>query len=129
MFIRTMVYGAMAVGALVLGTGCMGTAEAQQEETAVRQQDASTFCGGIAGIPCAEGFVCVDDPNDDCNPKTGGADCGGICVQATPTSRCNQPERDYISRDPNRCAVIRFTCPEGQVPFSDDCGCGCEPAP
>ena len=24
-----------------------------------------TFCGGIAGIPCPEGQVCVDDPSDD----------------------------------------------------------------
>ena len=38
------------------------------------------FCGGIAGIPCPSAFVCVDDPRDDCNPLTGGADCGGICI-------------------------------------------------
>jgi hypothetical protein len=38
------------------------------------------FCGGIAGIPCHEaGEVCIDDPTDDCDPKNGGADCGGIC--------------------------------------------------
>src|SRR5262245_40449592 len=40
------------------------------------------FCGGIAGIPCPSGCVCVDDPRDDCNPKRGGADCSGICTQA-----------------------------------------------
>ena len=38
------------------------------------------FCGGFAGIPCKDGEICVDDPRDDCNPKTGGADCGGICI-------------------------------------------------
>lgn len=37
-------------------------------------------CGGFAGIPCPTDFVCVDDPRDDCNPFTGGADCIGICV-------------------------------------------------
>jgi hypothetical protein len=37
------------------------------------------FCGGFAGLPCPEGFVCVDNPCDNCNPKTGGADCGGLC--------------------------------------------------
>jgi hypothetical protein len=37
------------------------------------------FCGGIAGIPCPEGFVCVDVPGDDCNPQQGGADCPGRC--------------------------------------------------
>lgn len=38
------------------------------------------FCGGIAGIQCPEGQVCVDDENDDCDPALGGADCGGVCV-------------------------------------------------
>lgn len=37
------------------------------------------FCGGIAGFPCPEGYTCVDDPSDDCDPTRGGADCGGIC--------------------------------------------------
>ena len=37
------------------------------------------FCGGIAGIPCPEGFVCVDVPGDGCDPRRGGADCGGYC--------------------------------------------------
>lgn len=37
------------------------------------------FCGGITGTPCPAGFVCVDDPRDNCNPQQGGADCSGIC--------------------------------------------------
>jgi hypothetical protein len=40
------------------------------------------FCGGIAGIPCPEGFVCVDAPGDGCNPHQGGADCAGRCRPA-----------------------------------------------
>ena len=40
------------------------------------------FCGGIAGIPCPEGFVCVDVPGDGCNPHQGGADCAGRCRRA-----------------------------------------------
>jgi hypothetical protein len=38
------------------------------------------FCGGIAGFPCPTGQTCIDDPRDDCDPESGGADCGGICV-------------------------------------------------
>jgi hypothetical protein len=38
------------------------------------------FCGGIAGFPCPDGLECIDNPNDDCDPNNGGADCGGICV-------------------------------------------------
>jgi cysteine-rich repeat protein len=38
------------------------------------------FCGGIAGVPCPAPYLCFDDPRDDCDPRTGGADCAGICV-------------------------------------------------
>ncbi|KAK0664825.1 hypothetical protein DIS24_g163 [Lasiodiplodia hormozganensis] len=38
-------------------------------------------CGGFAGFPCSEpGRTCVDDPDDGCDPLSGGADCMGICV-------------------------------------------------
>jgi len=37
------------------------------------------FCGGIAAFPCPGEGECVDDPNDDCDPNNGGADCGGLC--------------------------------------------------
>jgi eight-cysteine-cluster-containing protein len=37
-------------------------------------------CGGIAGIPCPPDQQCVDNPDDNCDPNNGGADCGGICV-------------------------------------------------
>ena len=43
-------------------------------------EPAPTFCGGIAGFPCPDGLTCVDDPSDECDPNSGGADCGGICV-------------------------------------------------
>jgi len=39
------------------------------------------MCGGIAGIQCPTGYGCVDDPSDDCDPESGGADCAGICAQ------------------------------------------------
>ncbi|KAF2022156.1 hypothetical protein BU24DRAFT_384656 [Aaosphaeria arxii CBS 175.79] len=39
------------------------------------------MCGGFAGFACGtKGQVCVDDPRDDCDPKRGGADCGGLCM-------------------------------------------------
>lgn len=39
------------------------------------------FCGGFAGFPCKDkNKICIDDPRDDCDPRRGGADCGGICV-------------------------------------------------
>ncbi|KAF2823209.1 hypothetical protein CC86DRAFT_64403 [Ophiobolus disseminans] len=39
------------------------------------------MCGGFAGFKCEEkGTLCHDDPRDECDPKLGGADCGGLCV-------------------------------------------------
>jgi hypothetical protein len=37
-------------------------------------------CGSFLGTPCQPGFVCVDNPADDCDPNHGGADCDGICI-------------------------------------------------
>jgi hypothetical protein len=44
---------------------------------------------------------------------------------------CNDPDREYVSRDPAECDTL----PEcgiiaegvGKIAFSDECGCGCEP--
>ena len=53
--------------------------------TCVPKEPADTiFCGGIAGIPCPTGLTCIDDPDDQCSPTCGGADCGGICVEVDP---------------------------------------------
>lgn len=39
-------------------------------------------CGGLAGLKCPKKTqVCVDNPRDGCNPKKGGRDCIGICVE------------------------------------------------
>ena len=48
------------------------------EEGALCLADAP-FCGGIAGIQCPGDGYCVDNPDDDCDPENGGADCGGLC--------------------------------------------------
>jgi hypothetical protein len=37
-------------------------------------------CGGIANSQCPGLGECVDNPYDDCNPRRGGDDCGGLCV-------------------------------------------------
>ena len=44
-----------------------------------------------------------------------------------PPPSCNDPARDYISTDPDQCALVKFACADGLTPFSDECGCGCEP--
>ncbi|MER5886197.1 hypothetical protein ABT160_20435 [Streptomyces sp. NPDC001941] len=69
--------------AAVLGAATLSAAPvafAAPVASAVPQPGDCPGCGGFAGLPCPEGFVCVDDPRDSCDPKKGGADCGGICV-------------------------------------------------
>lgn len=59
------------------------------------------FCGGKAGLPCPKGFICIDDPDDGCDPRQGGMDCGGICVR----KRKNPCARI-------RCAAGTVCCPK-----------------
>ncbi|HYQ30326.1 MAG TPA: hypothetical protein VER04_24015 [Polyangiaceae bacterium] len=70
------------------------------------------FCGGIAGIPCPKGQTCVDDPSDDCDPQSGGADCGGMCVTAPEPAFCG--------------GIAGIPCPNGQE-CSDDPNDDCDP--
>lgn len=62
--------------------------------------------------------------------------CGCGCRQAatsttTPPSapgecpRAETPGVRYLCEDAERCAEIKFTCPEGEGAFSGPCGCGC----
>lgn len=71
------------------------------------------FCGGIAGFPCPPGLTCIDQPNDDCDPLNGGADCAGMCVRQ---------ER------PNECGGFPgAACPPG-FECADDPNDECDPA-
>jgi hypothetical protein len=66
-------------------------------------------CGGLLGLKCPEGLICVDDGGDDCDPDHDDAQCFGFC----------QPEK------PIYCGGIAgFQCPKGQPCFddpTDDC--------
>jgi hypothetical protein len=75
------------------------------------EQPTGPFCGGFAGIPCEGDAECIDDPSDDCDPKHGGADCGGICVPPT------------CDKDPCLAAL----CPTGTQCVERDCAPFCEP--
>ncbi|AUX48900.1 uncharacterized protein SOCE26_104430 [Sorangium cellulosum] len=69
----------MIAGGTVLGVGCGAEAPSGGEALDESQAALQFTCGGITGRGCPGTNRCVDDPNDDCNPKRD-ADCGGICV-------------------------------------------------
>jgi hypothetical protein len=95
MFARSFKFAALTAAAWLALP--FGIAAAQETEAA---PPTGQSCGGFAGLACPEGYTCVDDPRDDCNTKTGGADCSGI-----------------------------FICEPGYEHFFSDCGCGCQLSP
>jgi hypothetical protein len=121
---RRLCWGVLVLVASLMGFACGPTVE--PKEVSAELRPGGQFCGGFAGISCAEGFVCVDDPRDDCDPAHGGADCGGICRKGK-EHRCtgSEPGLDYASHDPEQCPTLPFTCPRDTTPFNNGCGCGC----
>ncbi len=93
------------------GNACMAAAAGVSVASQGACAEPGAFCGGIAGIPCPKGQECVDDPSDDCDPKHGGADCGGVCVDGpAPSAFCG--------------GIAGIPCPKGQECVddpSDDC--------
>lgn len=69
-------------------------------------------CGGFLGLPCEPGQMCIDNPEDDCDPANGGADCGGICVDEPAPQFCG--------------GFANLPCPDGQI-CVDDPNDGCDP--
>jgi hypothetical protein len=96
-------------------------------------QGETTFCGGIAGIPCPGAGMCVDDPSDDCDLDNGGADCGGLCECNAAAISC--PTGTWLNDDPAVCDCIPnegepcgpTTCGEGLVCCNESCGICTEP--
>jgi hypothetical protein len=99
----------ICVGAAGCSSGVVGGGSGDLGQNQEPQKIAR--CGGFAGTPCAEGFTCVDDPNDSCDPNHGGADCGGICVE-DPHQMCG--------------GFAGLQCPSGQT-CVDDPGDDCNP--
>ncbi len=112
------------------------------------------LCGGIANIQCADGLTCksenplIPDASGVCHTPTwceASTDCRNLTHPGSPGGwSCNEflcewfstrPPVDacghatgvnYLSHDPEQCAVMRFTCDFPEEMFSDACGCGCD---
>lgn len=60
-------------------------------------------CGGIAARECPGLGQCVDDPTDSCNPRRGGADCGGVC-ECTGRAKCGAGQK--FDSSPQVCTCV-----------------------
>ena len=117
-------------GALVL---CAAGTVFNEDPNVCECEPVDTFCGGIAGIPCPGAGMCVDDPDDDCDPENGGADCGGICECNAAAISC--PAGYGLNEDPAVCecfpnegeACGPTTCGDGFVCCNESCGICTEP--
>lgn len=128
-----MVFAALTLSAC----GVESAVDAFDSESALRGgPNAAQSCGGFAGLVCPDGYECVDDPSDSCDPDAGGADCIGTCQKVRGGGGggggngggCDHKRNQYLG-DTEECATIRFSCDSGEQPFFDNCGCGCEPIP
>jgi hypothetical protein len=71
-------------------------------------------CGGFAGLKCPDAAMdCIDNPNDECDPANGGADCIGMCVTAQVGSIITSPSGGSGSGSDNPIML-----PETSVLFS-----------
>jgi len=86
--------------------GCFAAAAGAAVEHTGACAPKAPACGGIAGIPCPGFGKCVDNPNDGCDPKTGGADCGGLCT-CIDTVDCVKDS--HFDSDPNVCSCVPNT--------------------
>ena len=98
---------------------CEDDAECEDGFMCFGQRCVERFCGGIAGVVCPDDQECVDDPDDECDPNAGGADCMGLCVPR------NCPDPDAVCA--SRCAPDPIGLPDGCAePNCDPCPVVCD---
>jgi hypothetical protein len=67
-------------------------------------------CGGLAGLACPAGSMCVDDPTDNCDPAVG-ADCQGVCVPERPKQCTKDADCPALGVPCFLCADGSTACP------------------
>lgn len=73
------------------------------------------FCGGFIGLPCRAGFVCADNPDDDCHPLAGGADCGGVCAADYVSNICSYGDDFFLVGESFKVDCNTCQCIEGGI--------------
>ena len=89
--------------------------------------DGKTQCGGITGASCnSRSHVCIDNPDDDCDPATGDRDCGGCCVfDLCQQKECHKGDECKLNARGEAECVRAPECEEGST-WKQDCNtCTC----
>lgn len=106
---KTILLLLVSLAGSALGVACSGSESTDLTQGVGNDDDEELSklqaCGGIAGLKCSSGKVCVDDPRDSCNPGKGGRDCMGVCVDPSKTARCG--------------GIAGLVCKTGQVCVDD----------
>lgn len=90
---------------------CTGTCELPPTDGGVDGGvDAGVECGGLLGLQCANGEVCVY--NSMCDPNNGGSDCTGVCQEAQDGGSAN------VCMASSDCSMGQV-CVNGQCLFSN----------
>lgn len=122
---------------------CGGDLPEQCDETAYCAFEEAGACGFAdePGVCEPRPQVCTEQyaPVCGCDGTTYGNACfahaagtavqsEGPCEPEPNTCDYEDPVRSWVSTDPEQCTAISFLCIRGKLPFSNECGCGCEPA-
>lgn len=82
----------------------------------VKYSDPSTYSNDCF----FEGAIMADAGSDG---ESKGYYTKGACE---PVCDYSDPNKNYLGQSPEQCMTIKYFCQQGTVPFSDECGCGCE---
>lgn len=104
--------GGKSAGACWCDDLCVSYGDCCEDVEAVCNPPEPEVCGGFLGLQCDDGFECIDDPDDACDPQSGGADCSGICVEEEQPQFCG--------------GIAGLQCPDG-FECVDNPGDGCDP--
>jgi len=83
-----------------------------------------SYCG--TDFPCNEGFECVDDPDDGCDPIAGAVDCGGYCAPTPAFDIDPMPAEPVpVTECPMQKPQLGDSCAVEHVcTYGTTCGCG-----
>ena len=124
-----LVAGFAACGGVDLPPGTGGAAGAPAGDAGAVKDAGGGLCRPPPGCSMTSDTTCYDGCNH-CSCNNGLWRCTlRACLPDAGKCTYDDPNKTYVSKDPRQCLVILYACPDGERPFTDACGCGCQKAP